>query len=598
IELASSFTLISSNEIYSQNKSSLIDYLREVPGLSITQQGGPGKISSLFMRGAKPYHTLVLIDGIEVNDPSSPNNAFDFASLQTNNIERIEIVRGPQSTLYGSDAMAGVVNIISKKGNGKPKLTLFSEGGSNGFWKGNAELNGSYSFLNYAVSYSKLNTKGVSAAGEKYGNNEKDGYQNNSFASRLGFDITDYLSLDLYYRFTNAKSDLDQSAKDGDDPNFTYKLEEQLFKGTVNLSLFNGLWEQKISTFHTRRFSNTDDFVDDERPSTAMHNFVNAYRTKIELQNNLHFFKNNVVVVGVETEVEKANTELQSESEWGPFESIFPEQKVRTTGVYAQDQININNSFFASAGIRYDNHAKFGGQITYKIAPAYFISSTGTKIKATYGTGFKAPSLFYLFDPAFGNPNLKPEESKGWDAGIEQFLFNEKLVLGLTYFNMQFNNMFGFDQNYVTININNAETKGVELSVILKNISGFSASASYTYTDAVDKGDGTAGNEKPLLRIPRHKFVLSMNYDWQNKLNINTQLRYIGRREDEDFSVYPSERVTLTSYTIADLAASYQITELIRIYGRIENLFNTDYEEVLYYGTLGRSFYAGVALTF
>ncbi len=576
----------------------MIDYLREVPGLSITQQGGPGKISSLFMRGAKPYHTLVLIDGIEVNDPSSPNNAFDFASLQTNNIERIEIVRGPQSTLYGSDAMAGVVNIISKKGNGKPKLTLFSEGGSNGFWKGNAELNGSYSFLNYAVSYSKLNTKGVSAAGEKYGNNEKDGYQNNSFASRLGFDITDYLSLDLYYRFTNAKSDLDQSAKDGDDPNFTYKLEEQLFKGTVNLSLFNGLWEQKISTFHTRRFSNTDDFVDDERPSTAMHNFVNAYRTKIELQNNLHFFKNNVVVVGVETEVEKANTELQSESEWGPFESIFPEQKVRTTGVYAQDQININNSFFASAGIRYDNHAKFGGQITYKIAPAYFISSTGTKIKATYGTGFKAPSLFYLFDPAFGNPNLKPEESKGWDAGIEQFLFNEKLVLGLTYFNMQFNNMFGFDQNYVTININNAETKGVELSVILKNISGFSASASYTYTDAVDKGDGTAGNEKPLLRIPRHKFVLSMNYDWQNKLNINTQLRYIGRREDEDFSVYPSERVTLASYTIADLAASYQITDLIRIYGRIENLFNTDYEEVLYYGTLGRSFYAGVALTF
>ncbi|MCL6098204.1 MAG: TonB-dependent receptor, partial [Bacteroidetes bacterium] len=249
-------------------------------------------------------------------------------------------------------------------------------------------------------------------------------------------------------------------------------------------------------------------------------------------------------------------------------------------------------------GFRYDNNEKFGGVTTFRIAPAYFFNATGTKLKMSYGTGFKAPSLFYLFDPAFGNPDLKPEKSIGWDAGIEQYFEKGKLSFGVTYFDLKLENMFGFDSNFRTVNIAKASSRGLEFTASVINIRNISLNTSYTYTETKDDYKLSPDFDKPLLRRPKNQASIIANYRLNEKTNFNLQLRYVGERDDKDFSTYPAARVTIPEYTLVIFAASYRFLNYLELTARIENLFDKQYEEVLYYGTLGRSFYAGLNFTF
>lgn len=587
--ISSSYTIISKQQIQMINSPSVLQLLRDVEGISIAQQGGIGTLNSLFMRGANANHTLVLIDGVEVNDPSSPRNAFDLSHLQTENIDRIEIVRGAQSTLYGSDALAGIISIFTQPGSDVNKLQLRTEGGSNSYYKGSGHFTGSYDLLDYSINFSRLSTEGISAANEKYGNTEADGYINNSFSSLLGVQILQNLKLNLNYRFTDASTDLDQGNKLGDDPNYTYDIEENIFHSSLNWDLFDENWQQKFSGSVLRRISKSKNEPDEINPGSST-NFTNATRTKFEWLNNLKFIPYNIVTIGFETELEKANTEYKSESEFGPFESVFPSQQMRTNSVFAQNQLILDGGFSAVAGLRYDDNEKYGGHSTFKFGASYFYNKTGTKLKANYGTGFKAPTLYYLFDPAFGNPNLKPEESKGWDAGFEQYFFGSNFSFGTTYFSNEFENLFGFDENFVTINIDKAETKGVE-TFLTYNSDKFYAHLTYTYTDAVDlSGEQTT----KLIRRPADKVTLSVSYNPVEKLNLNSSIRYVGEREDDNFSTFPSTRVRLSDYAIVDFTVNYKLFSNLNLFGRVENLFDTEYEEVLYYGTLGRAFYAGL----
>ena len=598
IAIGSSVSVITSAEISERQLNTVVDVLREMPGLSIYQQGGPGKLSYVSMRGANSDHTLVILDGVVMNDPSSPSNAFDFSYLNTNDIDRIEVVRGPQSTLYGSDAIAGVINIITKKGNMKPEYSFSGETGSNGFYRANISALGRTGFLDYAITATRNGSHGVSAADSRYGNSEKDGYSNDAFTSYFTINLQKNFSLNFLYKFTKAESALDQNDKFGDDPNFNYNLEEQVFKGGLKLSLFDGRWQQTFNASLMKHFTHSLDLVDDLHPNTSSDAYNNAHRTSLAWQNNLKFLDNNLIVLGVESIKEYANTSYYSTSDYGPYNSVFPEQSIRTTGLYLQDQFNYNQSLFVTAGFRYDNNEKFGGVTTFRIAPAYFIQATGTKIKFSYGTGFKAPSLFYLFDPLFGNPNLKPEKSKGWDSGFEQFLLNGNISLGVTYFNLSLENMFGFDSNYKTVNIAKASTDGFELTVALTGISGLNVNVSYTFTETKDDYDQSPDYNKPLLRRPKHQFAVNTNWQATNKLNLNMEMHYIGKRDDKDFTAYPAERITMPDYTLFNISASYKILDYLKVNGRIENLFDKKYEEVLYYGTLGRNFYAGLSFTF
>lgn len=592
--LASSVSIINSTDITKTQAHSVFDLLRYIPGISVIQQGGIGKLSNTFIRGANPNHALVIVDGIEMNDPSSPNNAFDFSSLCTYDVEKIEVVRGPQSTLYGSDAVAGVISIFTKRGNDKPDFSFSGEGGSSGFYKAQFTAAGKYNFIDYFVSANRNGTDGISSSNSSYGNTEKDGFINNGVTTKVGFDLSQFVNLQLMYKFTKADSELDQNEKLGDDPNYNYKTEEQIFSGSLLLTSFQGKWEKIFKGSLVKRFGRTLDEYDELHPGTFSDSYNRARRIKFEWQNNLRFIDNNLITIGLETETEHAYTSYYSESMWGPYESVFPEQSIRTSSIYLQDQINILNSLFTSVGIRYDDNEKYGNVVTFRLAPAYFISETGTKLKFTYGTGYKAPSLYYIFDPLFGNPELKPEKSKGWDFGFDQTLVNGKINFGMTYFNLKFENMFGFDSNFKTINIAEASSSGVELTCAANSLPGFDISANYTFTETKDEYSQGTDFGKKLLRRPKHQAALTINYNYKQIINLGTQIRYVGKRDDKDFTSYPVGRITLADYTIVNLIGSYKLFDYLELTARLENLFDKKYEEVLYYGTPGKTFYAGV----
>ncbi len=594
VELANSITVIDSAEIQRKKKNNVLDLLKSEYGVSVVQQGAFGSLANVFTRGAGSGHTLILIDGVEVNMPNDPAGTFDFANLQTDNIERIEILRGPQSTLYGSDALAGVINIISKKGIGKPKYYLSTEGGSYNTYKGLLGLNGSYDMLNYSLSLSRYKTDGFSSSSGA-DDLEKDGASSYSTSAKIGANIFSNLNLNFILRFTKADVDYDQfGGKFGDDPTYVFNLEETALRGEIKYSSFNGFMESIVGISHfrnLRKYSN-DAFVND-----ASRAFYDGRKLKIDLQNNFYFFPGNTLTLGIESEKEKAESEYYVYSTTFPFSSVLPLKSSLTNAVYLQDQFRVGD-FFASAGIRFDDHQKFGSAITYRFAPAYLIWETGTKFKATVGTGFKAPSLYYLFDPSFGNTELDPEKSFGWDAGIEQYFADGSGSIGLTYFRNTFDDLFGFDENFKTINIDKAESSGIEFFFTANPFNNVQFKSSYTYTKSINKSEDSKDFNKQLLRRPKYKITSSINYSFSNGLNLNTEIIFIGQREDMDFGIFPAQRVKLKSYTLVNFTASYDILYAIQLFGRVDNLFDAEYEEVLGYATPGLSGYAGVKLSF
>ncbi len=596
LELANSITVIDSIEIANRNKINLFNLLQTEYGLSSIQFGPAGGLSTINIRGANAGQTLILIDGIEMNLTSESSNLYDFANLPVDGIGRIEVLRGPQSTLYGSDAMAGVINIITKKGSGKPTLTLFGEGGSYNSFKGALGFAGNYNSLNYNLSFGRTQSDGFSAAGEKYGNTERDGYRGNNFYSRIGYDFNRNSGINFFLRYTKAETDLDQGGGEfKDDPTYKYNLEQTSIRTEGFINLFDGLWEMKLGGSYIRnvRKYNYDSTL--FNPSSS-NSFYDGRKYKLDWQNNFILPANNVITFGVETETDQAETMFYSLSAFGPYESLLPKSEVTTTGVYLQDQFKFANSFFATGGVRYDHHNKFGGAFTYRIAPAYIFWQTGTKFKATVGTSFKAPSIFYLFDPFFGNEYLNPEKSFGWDVGIEQFFWADRVTFGLTYFNNNYKDLIGLDENFKSFNIDKVRTDGVEFFFSTNPAKKLYVKTIYTYTNAKNKSENSADFNKTLLRRPKTKIAYLVNYSFNEKTNLNLEIIYVSERNDRDFSSFPAKEVKLDAYTLVNLAAHYDMFNFLRIYARVENLFDAQYEEIFGFGTPGLSFFGGLKL--
>lgn len=593
-QVGSSITVITSQQIEERQNTTVLEVLRTVPALDVIRSGGPGGQASVFIRGAQSEHTLVLIDGVEMNDPITPGRSFDFANLTTDNIERIEIIRGPQSTLYGSDAIGGVINIITKRGKGRIQGFMSAEAGSFNTFIENAGVSGGNQWGNYSLGIRHWDTDGISAANEKDHNHERDNYENTSISTRLGVTPTENFDADFILRYINANTDIDNSGgMGGDDPNNKADLEQLFLKTQARLSLFNERWEQKLG------FSLTDldrDYSNDIDWYHPLDLDLSSYEGKIlrfDWQHNLYLHKTNTMTLGIENEEEKGKSKYYSESAWGPYSNSFKEKTARTIGYYLQDQIKLWNSWFTTLGVRLDDHSRFGTETTYRITSAYLIHRTGTRLKGSFGTGFKAPTLYQLYSQ-YGEKNLDPEESIGWDIGIEQSIFHDKLSLGLTYFNNEFDDLIEFESNTSRyINVAEAETQGVEIFASIRPIDDLTFLASYTYTDTEDKETG-----KDLLRRAQNKFALNVNYQFMDKGNVNLNLVYVGKRDDSDYSTWPATQVELDEYVLVDLAASYDITGNIQIFGRVENLLDEDYEEVKGFDTPELSAFAGCKLSF
>jgi vitamin B12 transporter len=595
LELASSTTLMSFEDLKKAGKETAADALAAVPGLDVVQNGGPGKTADVFIRGANSEHTLVMMDGVEVNDPMSPGRNFDFGHLSLDNIDRIEIVRGPQSTLYGSDAMGGVINIITKKGNGKSRGFISTETGSYGTFREAAGVSGGTDTVNYSLEISRLDSKGLSESGEKYGNTEKDGYGNTTLSGRVGFNPAKNLELNLISRYITARNDLDNFAgAGGDDPNYITDARQFLLAVDSRLSLLKGKWEQRLGVSYNNTRRDLSNPTDQFQPFDSQEGLYKGRIFKIDWQHNLYLHPTSTVTAGIEYQKEWGESTYSWESLWGPGESSFPGKSARTTGFYLQDSLKIRDIFFMTLGVRIDHHDRFGTETTYRIAPALLLES-GTKLKATYGTGFKAPSLYQLYAPAtawglVGNQNLEPEKCKGWDIGIEQFLLNDRLTLSFTYFQNNFEDLILYDFIQGYININQADTKGFEIFMSAGPLKNLTINGSYTYTDAKDKETG-----EQLLRRPKHKANLTFNLRLFKKTNVNLFIIHVGKRLD----LFPYPTITeAPAYTLFNLAVSYQLSKNIEVFGRIDNLFDREYEAVLGYGTPGRSAYIGIKATY
>ena len=595
LELASSTTLMSFEDLKKAGKETAADALAAVPGLDVVQNGGPGKTADIFIRGANSEHTLVMMDGVEVNDPMSPGRTFDFGHLNLDNIDRIEIVRGPQSTLYGSDAMGGVINIITKKGKGKSRGFISAETGSYGTFREALGVSGGTDTVNYSLEISRLDSKGFSESGEKYGNTEKDGYNNTTLSGSIGFKPAKNLELNLISRYITARNHLDNFAgAGGDDPNYITDARQFLLAADSRLSLLNGKWGQRLGISYNNMRRDLTNPTDQFQPFDSQEGLYKGRIFKIDWQHNLYLHPTNTVTAGIEYQKEWGESTYSWESLWGPGESSFPGKSARTTGFYLQDSIKIQDTFFMTLGIRFDHHDRFGTETTYRIAPALLLKS-GTKLKATYGTGFKAPSLYQLYAPAtawglVGNQNLEPEKCKGWDIGIEQFLFNDRLTLSFTYFQNNFEDLILYDFIQGYININQADTKGFEIFMSAGPLKNLTINGSYTYTDATDKETG-----EQLLRRPKHKANLTFNLRLFKRANANLFIIHVGKRLD----LFPYPTITeAPAYTLFNLATSYQLSKNIEVFGRIDNLLDQDYEAVLGYGTPGRSAYIGIKATY
>jgi vitamin B12 transporter len=598
LELANSITIIDSAELSNRNKINVFELLRTEYGVSFTTQGPQGTLADISIRGGDAGNTVVMIDGIKMNLTSDPSNVYDFANLTTESIDRIEILRGPQSMLYGSDALSGVISILTKKGNGEPLVSFAAEGGSYKSFKGALGVSGSNNALNYNFSFGRTQSEGFSAASEKYGNTEKDGYKGNNFASRFGFNFNDDTYLDLYVRFTKSDADYDQYGGEfGDDPTYKYRQEEFVTRAETGFKLINGMWDQKVGLSlykNVRKYSYDSTMYN---PATSR-SLYDGKRFKLDWLNTFDLPLNNVVSFGFDAELDQSTSQFYLLSSFGPFESVTPKTDVRIIGVYLQDQIKLGGSFFASGGIRYDNHQIFGSAFTYRFAPAYIIWKTGTKLKATIGSGFKAPSIFNLYDPFFGNDSLKAEKSFGWDVGIEQFIWSEGIIIGATYFSNQFTDKIGSDENFKFININEAETSGIEAFINFSVTEQLLIKANYTYLLTEDLGENSVDKGMRLLRRPMQKAALITSYNFLERANVTLEIIYNDIREDKDFSTFPAIRVTLPSYTLANIAAQFKVLDWLTLSGRVDNLFGVDYEDILGYATPGTSGYAGVKINF
>lgn len=569
-QIGTSVSVITQEEIENRGARLVFDVLRDVPGLDVIQTGKLGGNTSVFLRGANSEHTLVMIDGVEINDPISPARSFDFAHLTTDNIERVEVIRGPQSTLYGSDAIGGVVNIITRKGRGKPKFHILAEGGRYETYHQSIGLSGSNQRTNYSFWVSRIDSDGISKAS---GGKEEDGYQNTTLSANFGLNVLNDSELTFITRYTNAKADIDDASYD-DDPNYTTQNNTFLSKVQLKQPL-NEWWEQRIALSLLdveRKYRDEPDALD----SGSYYDHFDGENRKFEWQHNFVIGKNNSPTIGFEYEEEQGSSET------------FDKKSVDNKGLYLQNQFEFWDSLFITASIRRDRHEKFGSDTNYKLSGNYIIKPTLTKLKGNWGTGFKAPSLFQLYS-SYGDENLAPEENESYDLGFEQSLLQDKLSINCTYFHNKFDQMIEYDfSTWEYQNIGRAKTEGTEVGLSFSPLSNLKIRANFTRTDTKNKSTG-----KKLIRRPRNKYNLKLNYQPTEKVNTTLMLNYFGSRWDNT-----NNTRKMKGYTKVDLTASYQINKDVQIFGRIENLFDRIYEEVLGYATPGISLYAGSKITF
>ena len=582
---ANAITVIDREQLSNRAALSVSDLLRDVPGLAVSRSGVQGSQTQIRARGAEANHLLVLIDGVEANDPSQ-GDELNWGTLSADDIERIEVIRGPQSSMRGSDAMAGVVNIITRSADEPYSAKLFTETGSFSTQRSGFSVGGIKGDLNVRLGVSTTDTEGdnVSRTG-----NEKDGYENTSINFKAGYKVSEELNVSFAARQSDGFNEFDADSDfDGfvEDRDRVSEFRNNTMRVQGDYASANGRWQHKLVIAQSS--NDNEAFADG-----ILGNVTASTKDQYQYIGSM-FWDQATQRISVLAEREEEDYQQRGPLNWG----LNPNQdRERNTDSFAIEyRTDITDALTLATSGRYDDNSEFESANTMRVEAVYQISDN-TRLRSAYGTAVKNPTFserFGFYTNFIGNPNLDPEESTSWELGVDMELAPAALILSATLFDSELENEInGFVYDPATFGFTSAnkdgvsKRQGIELTASATLTDDLSINSAYTYTDSVES-DGAGGY---IDEVRRARHTGSLNVAWQatENLHINANTQFNGSQTDLYFPPFPtpSQTVTLDTYTLVNVTANYSATERLDIYVRLDNLLDDDYEEVFGFQTLG-----------
>lgn len=580
-ETGQAIGIIDQNAIETSQIANIADLLRSVPSVAAARSGGIGNQTSIFIRGAEASQTLVLIDGVRINDPSSPNAAFDFGALLTGNIDRVEILRGPNSVIWGSQAIGGVINIRNAEPGPGFTARGLAEYGSFDTAQLRANVTAGRGIASASLGGGYYRTDGISAlrAGQ-----ERDGYENYSANGKLKLRFSGALTLDLRGYYNNGRVEFDDPFAAAPDSFPVTRNEQFIGYAGLNSQLLSGRLQQRLAYSHTdiRRIG--------EEPGVPLSFNVNALRgalDRIEYFGSFAISNGVNLVAGAEYERSFASSFFPADGSSGPNSAA-----TQVFSVFGQLSLRPLAGLTLTGGARQDDYSQYGGQTSLGGNFAYTPNEGKTILRGTYAEGFRAPTLTEALLP-FGNRGLRPETAKSFDIGAEHHFWADKIILSAAYFRRRSNDTIVFSPaTFQSENIARTRAQGLELGLALRPAPGVTIDAHYALVDARTRSpDANFGNR--LARRPKDSASLSA--DWQRGANFSVggSLVLTGGSFDDI-----ANETRLAGYILASLRASYQLNRRLELLGRIENLTDADHETIRGFGTLGRNAYIGLRVKY
>jgi vitamin B12 transporter len=575
-QVGQSITTINAATLETRQSSVLADILATTPGITAARNGGVGGTTSLFIRGASSEHSLVVIDGVRVNDPSSPGGAYDFGGLLAGDVSRVEVLRGADSVPWGSSAIGGVIDITTFAPTSNLSGTASAEGGSHGTSNLNAHLADTIGPVGIALGGGWYHTSGISAFAASEGGKEADGYDQHYANARVTVRLNHNFWLDLRGRYARGNAAQDgyntPTFRFGDDSEYTITREASGY-AALHDSFSNGRFTDTYAYSITNIHRDTFDAA--QSPS-----FEFGYRGQVErLEYEGEAKLNPVIRLAYGAESERSSLSSPADIYGDPAAAY-------RTGIdsgYGQAILTPTRRLSLTGGLRYDHHRAYGGHMTFAANGAYRLTDT-TTLRASYAEGFKAPTLYQLYAPYYGTPTLRPETATSYDGGIEQSALGGAIRVRATYFNRHTNDLIDFDPATFTYrNINRARAEGGEFELALHPIAQLTIAANYTRTHSINADTG-------LLLARRPQDSVNVAVDWAGaRIKLGGTVQMIGNSYDD-----AANKVLLQSHALVGLHAAIPINEHLEAFGRIDNLFDEQYQVVRHYGTLGRAAYAGI----
>ena len=599
-KVGQSVTVLNAAEIAASQQVLVSDLISRTVGVAYSRNGGPGGITTIRIRGAEGDQTVAVVDGVKINDPSAPGGGYNFANLLTGDVARIEILRGAQSTLWGSQAIGGVVNIVTAEPTRALEGGLQAEAGTNNSYYVRGAAGGISDHLVWRLSASRDETDGVSSYAKGA---EDDGHRVTAFSGRARVIASEALSLDLRAVYTKSRNDFDgfpAPAYMFADTGQYAEIEELVAYAGLNIALLDGRLKNRLAYGYT----NSDSLNYDPAQAVTPVTFDSTGRNRRwEYQGTFEVAPDWTATFGAERESASFRTRAPSAFTPNP---VAATAKVGIDSLYAQVRGDLSDHLSVTVGLRRDSHDTFGDHTLGQVAGAWSIGDA-TILRASFGQGFKAPTLYQLYS-TYGNLALEAEQADAWDVGVEHAVGDGWLVVSATGFARETENQIDFVScafgsltpicnpggvprfGYYA---NTAKTaaQGVELVGAVEK-GPFTFDANYTWTQTENRSAG-ANHGKQLARRPEHQANLAATFDWPVGLSTTAAIRYVGASFDNAANSY-----VLQSYTLLDLRASYPVNDTFEVYGRVDNVFDDSYETARNYGTMGRTATLGVRAKF